>query len=57
VKAMVVDECDSTIGSDEDHDYLPPCEKNIVYTSEAVWEALGVLGDDWGGLNITWADA
>jgi hypothetical protein len=30
VKAMLVDECDSTIGStsDEDHDSLPPCEKN-----------------------------
>ncbi|KAJ6940348.1 hypothetical protein NC651_006483 [Populus alba x Populus x berolinensis] len=34
---MVVDECDSTTGNDEDHDYLPPCDKNIVDTSKAVW--------------------
>ncbi|GAA0187101.1 hypothetical protein LIER_34389 [Lithospermum erythrorhizon] len=37
-KAMVVDECDSTMGCDEDHDYQPPCPNNIVDASEAVWK-------------------
>ncbi|KAI3444561.1 hypothetical protein Pfo_001226 [Paulownia fortunei] len=55
--AMVVDECDSTMGCDEDHDYQPPCPNNIVDASKAVWKALGVPEDDWGGLDITWSDA
>ncbi|KAA8516032.1 hypothetical protein F0562_019211 [Nyssa sinensis] len=42
VKAMVVDECDSTQGCDDEHDYQPPCPNNIVDGSEAVWKALGV---------------
>ncbi|KAF9613795.1 hypothetical protein IFM89_011964 [Coptis chinensis] len=42
VVAMVVDECDSTMGSDKDHDYQPPCPNNIVDASKAVWKALGV---------------
>ncbi|KAL7258938.1 hypothetical protein ACSBR1_004947 [Camellia fascicularis] len=42
VKALVVDECDSTMGCDGDHDYQPPCPNNIVDASKAVWEALGV---------------
>jgi hypothetical protein len=42
VKAKVVDECDSTMGCDIDHDYQPPCPNNIVDASKAVWEALGV---------------
>ncbi|KAJ1375316.1 RlpA-like domain superfamily [Sesbania bispinosa] len=57
VVAMVVDECDSTMGCDEDHDYQPPCRYNIVDASKAVWEALGVPQDQWGGMEITWSDA
>ncbi|KAL7238882.1 hypothetical protein ACSBR2_004892 [Camellia fascicularis] len=57
VKAMVVDECDSTMGCDGDHDYQPPCANNIVDASKAVWEALGVPHDNWGELDITWSDA
>ncbi|XP_059634150.1 kiwellin-1-like isoform X2 [Cornus florida] len=57
VNAMVVDECDSTMGCDEDHDYQPPCNNNIVDASKAVWEALGVPSDNWGELDITWSDA
>ena len=57
MKAMVVDECDSMRGCDEAHDYQPPCDNNIVDASKAVWVALGVPSDDWGGLDITWSDA
>jgi hypothetical protein len=57
VVAKVVDECDSTKGCDEDHDYQPPCPNNIVDASKAVWEALGVPKNQWGGLDITWSDA
>ncbi|KAL4591174.1 hypothetical protein LXL04_004125 [Taraxacum kok-saghyz] len=56
VKAMVVDECDSTMGCDGDHDYQPPCPNNIVDASKAVWKALGVSEDNWGDLGITWTD-
>ncbi|PWA47786.1 rlpA-like double-psi beta-barrel domain-containing protein [Artemisia annua] len=55
-KAMVVDECDSTMGCDSDHDYQPPCPNNIVDASKAVWKALGVSEDNWGGLDITWSE-
>ncbi|PKH61286.1 hypothetical protein CRG98_050279 [Punica granatum] len=56
---MVVDECDSTMGCDDDHDYQPPCANNIVDASRAVWAALGVPqdSDDWGWMDITWLDA
>ena len=54
---MVVDECDSTMGCDSDHDYQPPCRNNIVDASRAVWKALGVPHGQWGGLDITWTDA
>ncbi|CAA2984240.1 Hypothetical predicted protein [Olea europaea subsp. europaea] len=57
VTAMVVDECDSTMGCDDDHDYQPPCPNNIVDASKAVWKALGVPEDNWGDLDITWSDA
>ncbi|KAF9613798.1 hypothetical protein IFM89_011967 [Coptis chinensis] len=57
VVAMVVDECDSTMGCDKDHDYQPPCPNNIVDASQAVWKALGVPHSDWGGLDIVWSDA
>ncbi|KAK3010362.1 hypothetical protein RJ639_010641 [Escallonia herrerae] len=57
VRAMVVDECDSTMGCDEDHDYQPPCRNNIVDASKAVWKALGLPEDNWGELDITWTDA
>nr|XP_043625759.1 uncharacterized protein LOC122597199 [Erigeron canadensis] len=56
VKAMVVDECDSTMGCDSDHDYQPPCPNNIVDASKAVWKALGVSEDNWGDLDITWSE-
>lgn len=45
VVAMVVNECDSTMGCDADHDYQPPCNNDIVDASRAVWEALGVPKD------------
>ncbi|MCD9561399.1 hypothetical protein HAX54_020502 [Datura stramonium] len=48
VKAKVVDECDSTMGCDGEHDYQPPCPNNIVDASKAVWEALGIPEGDWG---------
>ncbi|KAF9619074.1 hypothetical protein IFM89_005088 [Coptis chinensis] len=57
VVAMVVDECDSTMGCDSDHDYQPPCPNNIVDASKAVWKALGVPHSDWGELDIVWSDA
>ncbi|KAH6788440.1 hypothetical protein C2S51_003446 [Perilla frutescens var. frutescens] len=57
VTTMVVDECDSTMGCDDDHDYQPPCPNNIVDASKAVWKALGVPEGDWGDLDITWSDA
>ena len=57
VKAMVVDECDSTMGCDSVHDYQPPCPNNIVDASKAVWKALGVPERDWGELDIKWSDA
>ncbi|KAJ7962370.1 RlpA-like double-psi beta-barrel domain containing protein [Quillaja saponaria] len=57
VVAMVVDECDSTMGCDSDHDYQPPCPNNIVDASKAVWKALRVPHDSWGGLEIKWSDA
>nr|GMD76812.1 putative ripening-related protein 1 [Ipomoea batatas]GMD82358.1 putative ripening-related protein 1 [Ipomoea batatas] len=56
VTAMVVDECDSTMGCDDEHDYQPPCENNIVDASKAVWEALG-LDQNEGEHDITWTDA
>ena len=55
VVAMVVDECDFTMGCDEDHDYQLPCQNNIVDASKVVWKALGVHHDQWGGLEITWS--
>lgn len=57
VNAMVVDECDSSMGCDKNHDYLPPCDNNIVDASQDVWRALGVPLEDWGDLDITWTDA
>ncbi|KAL7233331.1 hypothetical protein ACSBR1_017041 [Camellia fascicularis] len=53
VVAMVVDECDSTMGCDQDHDCQPPCPNNIVDASKAAWKALGVPQDNWGNLDIT----
>ncbi|OMP07697.1 Barwin-related endoglucanase [Corchorus olitorius] len=57
VKAKVVDECDSTMGCDEDHDYQPPCDNNIVDASQAVWDTLGVPQDQQGSMDIYWSDA
>ncbi|KAE8734390.1 putative ripening-related protein 5 [Hibiscus syriacus] len=56
VRAKVVDECDSTMGCDSDHDYQPPCPNNIVDASKAVWKALGVPESNWGGMDIYWSD-
>ena len=47
VKAMVVDECDTSSG----------CDNNIVDASHAVWKALGVNDNDIGEMSITWSDA
>lgn len=57
VVAMVVDECDSSKGCDAKHNYQPPCANNIVDASMAVWKALGVPRNQWGGLDITWSDS
>ncbi|XP_068667255.1 kiwellin-1-like [Aristolochia californica] len=57
VKAMVVDECDSTMGCDEEHDYQPPCPNNHVDASEAVWKALKVPKSKWGWMDVVWSDA
>ncbi|KAH6837993.1 hypothetical protein C2S53_000354 [Perilla frutescens var. hirtella] len=57
VTAMVVDECDSTMGCDKPHDYQPPCDNNIVDASVAVWEALGVPKKDQGTMDIYWSDS
>ncbi|KAG9150695.1 hypothetical protein Leryth_008171 [Lithospermum erythrorhizon] len=56
VKALVVDECDSRMGCDKDHDFQPPCRNNIVDGSKAVWKALGV-DQNQGQMDITWTDA
>ncbi|KAM6584820.1 hypothetical protein CsatB_011822 [Cannabis sativa] len=56
VSAMVVDECDSTVGCDEIHDYQPPCPHNIVDASKAVWKALGVPKHKRGELDIFWSE-
>ncbi|GJN20932.1 hypothetical protein PR202_gb08370 [Eleusine coracana subsp. coracana] len=45
VEATVVDECDSHHG----------CKNNIVDTSKAVWEALG-LDTNIGEVPVTWSD-
>ena len=57
VKAMVVDKCDSAMGCDADHDCQPPCPKNIIESSRAVWEGLAVPLSQWGELDIFWSDA
>ncbi|CAA3020955.1 Hypothetical predicted protein [Olea europaea subsp. europaea] len=49
---MVVDECDSTLGCDSDHDYQLPCPNNIVDASKVVWKALGVPEKNGGGFDI-----
>ncbi|XP_065858944.1 kiwellin-1-like [Euphorbia lathyris] len=59
VKAMVVDECDSTMGCDDEHSFQPPCQNNIVDASKAVWKGLGLTESDyrWGMMDVTWSDA
>ncbi|KAL3723011.1 hypothetical protein ACJRO7_035233 [Eucalyptus globulus] len=56
VEAMVVDERDSTMGCDEEHDYQPLCDYDMVDASRAVWEALGVPKDSWDWVDITWSN-
>ncbi|CAN1123534.1 KWL1 [Linum perenne] len=55
VLAKVVDECDSSKGCDDEHDYQPPCPNNIVDGSSAVWDALGVPKGNRGDLKVTWS--
>jgi hypothetical protein len=57
VLAKVVDECDSLHGCDREHAFQPPCRYNIVDASQAVWDSLGITGDDVGEYAITWSDA
>nr|GEX25348.1 hypothetical protein [Tanacetum cinerariifolium] len=52
VKAMVVDQCDFTMGCDVELDYQPPCPNNIVDASKALWKALGVYENNSGDLDI-----
>ncbi|KAL6543482.1 hypothetical protein OROHE_010104 [Orobanche hederae] len=54
--AKVVDECDSTIGCDDEHDYHPPRQNNIVDASPAVWEALGVPENERFWMEVLWFD-
>ncbi|KAK3434365.1 hypothetical protein EUGRSUZ_D01855 [Eucalyptus grandis] len=56
VKAKVVDECDSTMGCDGNHDFQLPCSNNIVNASKAVWKALGVPESDWGETGVFWSE-
>lgn len=55
VTAKVVDECDSTAGCDADHNYQPPCSKNIVEASRGVWKGLGVKVSS--KMDVYWSDA
>ncbi|PKA53101.1 Putative ripening-related protein 2 [Apostasia shenzhenica] len=57
VLARVVDECDSMNGCDSLHGFQPPCANDVVDVLPAVWEALGMNGDDVGKYAITWSDA
>ncbi|KAI8542608.1 hypothetical protein RHMOL_Rhmol08G0150700 [Rhododendron molle] len=54
--AVVVDERDSTMRCDNDHDYQPPCPNDIDAT-KAMWEVLGVPHDSCSELEITRTDA
>nr|GFA14711.1 hypothetical protein [Tanacetum cinerariifolium] len=56
VKAMVVDQCDFTMGCDVELDYQPPCPNNIVDASKALRKALGVYENNSGDLDITWSE-
>nr|GEV86777.1 hypothetical protein [Tanacetum cinerariifolium] len=56
VKAMIVHQCDSTMGCNAEHDYQPPCPNNIVDASKVLWKALGVSENNWGDLDITWSE-
>ncbi|CAN0915230.1 Putative ripening-related protein 2 [Linum grandiflorum] len=55
VLAKVVDECDSSEGCDDDHDYQPPCPNDVVQGSRAVWDALGVAQGNGNQMNVTWS--
>ncbi|KAF8016202.1 hypothetical protein BT93_H1648 [Corymbia citriodora subsp. variegata] len=56
VMAKVVDECDSRNGCDEERDYQPPCENDIVDGSDVVWHALG-LDIAVGEEDVVWSMA
>uniref|UniRef100_K4AMC7 RlpA-like protein double-psi beta-barrel domain-containing protein n=1 Tax=Setaria italica TaxID=4555 RepID=K4AMC7_SETIT len=53
VYTKVVDECDSVHGCDDEHNFEPPCDNNIVDASLVVWDALG-LDQSLGMVDITW---
>ncbi|EOX96000.1 Uncharacterized protein TCM_005359 [Theobroma cacao] len=57
VRAKVIDQCDSRVGCDAANLYEPPSGNNIVRTTEAVWDALGVPRSQWGARDIHWSDA
>ncbi|XP_028800273.1 putative ripening-related protein 1 [Neltuma alba] len=57
VKATVVDECDSTQGCDEEHDFQRPCRYNVVDASKAVWKALAVDENGKDEPEIEWSEA
>ncbi len=57
-KAMVVDECDSVNGCDDEHVGQPSCRTNIVDGSPAIWTALDIKKSDpqYGEISISWSD-
>ena len=57
VQAMAVDECDSTMGWDKDHDFQPRCDDNIIDASRAVWEARRMPKSKRGTVVVYWSDS
>ena len=53
--APPLDECDSVHGCDDEHNFEPPCDNNIVDASPAVWDALG-LDQSVGMVDISWSE-
>jgi hypothetical protein len=52
-RGIVVDECDSRLGCDPEHAFLPPCKNNIIDTSRAIWDELG-LDTNVGLFDVEW---
>ncbi|KAK8502946.1 hypothetical protein V6N13_100244 [Hibiscus sabdariffa] len=57
VRAKIVDECVSSGGCDDAHNYKPPCGNTIVRATKAVWSKLGVPETQWNTLVIHWSGA